>query len=77
MSNCVLCKKQVSNNNIGNISKDSFIPLSCLLKYGINGHRICGNCWFEKFALENANHKCPGCIANIKIEINKEIIDLT
>ena len=30
-----------------------------------NPHQICPECWFDEtrgFALESANHKCPGCM---------------
>ena len=55
------------------------IPRICLKTNGINGHKICEICWWEKFAIENKNHKCPGCEKNIPIITNKvkDIIDLT
>lgn len=61
MKNCILCDKILSKKNIGNAYTDSFIPLSCLLKNGDKGHRICGDCWWTKFAIEGKSHKCPGC----------------
>jgi hypothetical protein len=55
---CCMCDQQVSQ-------KDTFIPLACRQKYGINkSHKICHNCWWDPntgFARENAPHGCPGC----------------
>ena len=28
---------------------------------GTRGNRMCIDCWFNKFAMENKSHKCPGC----------------
>lgn len=39
-----------------------FIPSICLQKNGMqHSHRICEECWWSKFALEQVCHACPGC----------------
>jgi len=51
---CVMCCQK--------IYKDKLIPSECLMKYGkFKAHKICSECWWAKFALEGASHKCPGC----------------
>lgn len=58
--NCVMCNK--INNEVG------LIPMSCYKIYGLNGHRICSECWWNNeygFARENASHKCPGCLLKV------------
>ena len=61
--------------------EDTFTPSLCLLKNGKASHRICENCWWNKFALEGVSHKCPGCIKGLPLtEFKKEppiFIDLT
>ena len=46
-----------------NPSKDSMMtPNECLMKYGkYRSHKICRDCWWNKFAKEGVSHKCPGC----------------
>jgi hypothetical protein len=67
--NCVLCGKFIS------IIK-ALIPSQCLNENGFNAHRICKKCWFSKFALENISHKCPGCLKNKPLNINKKITEI-
>lgn len=59
---CCICMK----NNL----KNPLIPSQCLQKYGYSAHRICQDCWWSTFALENKNHACPGCLQ--KIPLNKQ-----
>jgi hypothetical protein len=73
--NCCMCNKEI-------INEDGLIPAKCLTKYGsIRAHRICEECWFDKFAKEGVNHNCPGCIKNLPLKglpnDNSVIIDLT
>lgn len=77
---CCICDIQV---NLSNSLYNSFKPLNCLKKYGVNAHRICENCWFDKFAIEGISHICPGCIKKMPLTIhisnntnNYEIIDI-
>ena len=66
--------------------ENTLVPLKCFRINGIEAHRICReNCWFQKFAKEDNNHTCPGCIndlplTNIESTVpknEKEVIDLT
>ena len=43
-------------------------PLSCYKKHGSICHKICKKCWFNIFAVENTNHKCPGCLKNLPFQ---------
>jgi hypothetical protein len=73
---CCMCEKMVDKNK-------TFIPMNCLKNnWKAAAHRICEECWWDPntgFALENASHKCPGCVKGLPLtEYNKEqIIDLT
>ena len=49
---CCICRYEVSCSNI-------LIPSQCYKKFGMNGHRVCTTCWFNKFAKENRSHRCP------------------
>lgn len=52
---CCMCNEKFN-------SKDALIPAKCLSRKGReNAHKICTNCWWEKFAIEGVNHECPGC----------------
>ena len=43
-------------------------PSKCAQKYGFSKcHRVCEKCWFGRFALENKNHQCPGCLKKMKL----------
>ena len=66
--------------------ENTLVPLKCSRINGIKAHRICRKkCWFQKFAKEDNNHTCPGCIndlplTNIESTVpknEKEVIDLT
>jgi hypothetical protein len=70
-----------------NPTKDSMMtPNECLMKYGkYRSHKICGDCWWNKFAKEGISHKCPGCQSGKPLNENTNnsqqnkntIIDLT
>ncbi len=69
------------NNTVDNMH-NPLIPMECFKKHGkFRAHKICSDCWWNKFAKENENHKCLGC--DKKIPIPKDpndgiiIIDLT
>lgn len=73
---CSMCCKQTGDQKL--------IPNACLMKYGkFKAHKICSDCWWNKFAQEGVSHKCPGCVN--KKPLNKDpyenqmntIIDLT
>lgn len=52
---CCICDQKLGD-------KKSFIPSGCLMKHGkIRSHKICEKCWWDSFAQEWVNHKCPGC----------------
>jgi hypothetical protein len=51
---CCMCGKKFK-------SKMPFTPSVCGRKLGNKSHKICPKCWWDKFAVEGANHKCPGC----------------
>jgi hypothetical protein len=72
---CSMCRKIVTNG-------DKFVPSSCLIKHGkFRSHKICSDCWWNKFAQEGVNHQCPGCLSGLPLNnpvISKiEVIDLT
>ena len=52
MEKCCICKKSPDENIL--------IPSQCFTIDGTKGHRICIDCWFNKFAMENKFHKSPG-----------------
>ena len=56
---CVLCHVIVGDNS--DVTNPSFIPMQCYIKYGNDGHKLCSSCWWERFAIEETCHKCPGC----------------
>jgi LSD1 subclass zinc finger protein len=71
---CSMCDKVIINDK-------KFIPSGCLMKHGRNrSHKICSDCWWNKFAIEGVNHKCPGCESGLPLNnpvITKiEVIDL-
>lgn len=62
---CSLCNAEVDE-------KVMLIPAECYRKHMFKGHRLCENCWFEKFAIENGgSHPCPGCIKNLPLICEK------
>lgn len=63
---CVICEKYIQ------CDANSLVPLKCLVKYGSKAHRICIQCWFSKFAIEEADHRCPGCLSNKPLTICKK-----
>jgi hypothetical protein len=68
--NCCMCNKDFE-------SELPFSPSACFRKLGEKSHKICPDCWWEKFAIEGANHKCPACPPETKQPIvNEEVIDL-
>ena len=72
---CCMCE----NNTVDQMHP--LIPMKCLKKYGkFRAHKICSNCWWNKFAKENESHECPGCEKKIPIPKDPNdgiIIDLT
>ena len=72
--NCCICKKNFN-------SEFPLSPSKCIVKLGENSHKICSDCWWNKFAIENLNHKCPGCpieeAKSLFIQNNSTIIDLS
>ena len=75
MFECCVCAK---NEEVGK----TLIPRKCLAKHGVSAHRICQECWWDNktgFALEGANHTCPGCVKGLPLNKDPkgEIIDLT
>ena len=54
MRYCVICNNEICTPNM-------LIPAKCFIKNGYEGHEICHDCWFTKFAIEDKCHKCPGC----------------
>ena len=72
---CSMCHKMIVNGK-------PFIPSGCLMKHGkARAHKICDDCWWDKFAKEGVSHKCPGCESgqplNKPIVSKVEVIDLT
>jgi hypothetical protein len=70
--NCCICDKKIN-------SEFPLTPARCLTKLGKNSHKICSDCWWNNFAKEGVNHKCPGCpVEEPKTSktLNNEIIDL-
>ncbi len=73
--NCSICNKK---QNIEN----TLAPSTCFQKNLNKAHRICSDCWWDKFAVENIKHECPGCNKNLPLTNTQnidpnEIIDLT
>ena len=74
---CCMCHQKIDKLS------NAFIPLKCLNEHGAKAHRICPDCWWDPkkgFALENAEHKCPGCKTKFPLTVIKqqeEVIDLT
>lgn len=59
MEKCCMCENPLDENVL--------IPSQCFTLNGTKGHRICIDCWFNKFAIEGKSHACPGCIKKQKI----------
>ena len=55
--NCCICIKVITQQSI-------LTPSKCKMKNGDRSHRMCEDCWWNVFALENTNHQCPGCKHN-------------
>ena len=73
---CAMCCQQTNDKTL--------IPNACLMKYGkYRAHKICSDCWWNKFAQEGVNHKCPGCEKKLPLnkdpyhETKNQVIDLT
>ena len=58
--NCCMCSKCYEPKNM-------LIPRRCLVTHGFTSHRICQVCWFTCFALENGDHRCPGCLNGLPL----------
>lgn len=70
---CCICDKKIGDNK-------SFTPSECLMKHGkIRSHKICEDCWWNKFAKEGVSHKCPGCKKGLPLHGSPppKMIDLT
>jgi hypothetical protein len=74
---CCVCEREVDKSN-------TLVPRACLIDHGRAAHRICHACWWNPesgFALEDADHRCPGCLKKLPLTAveNKdpEVIDLT
>jgi len=75
---CSMCESSVKN-------KTTLIPSGCLQKHGKNrAHKICDDCWWNKFAKEGVSHKCPGCEKGLPLNETgqpnikqTQVIDLT
>ena len=75
---CCVCERKVA-------IQDTLIPVKCLKINGLKAHRICSECWWAPdtgFATEGLSHKCPGCVKNLPLPIQKSVpiesvIDLT
>lgn len=57
---CCMCNKKFKS--IAPLS-----PSACVMRNGKEkSHKICENCWWDKFAIEGVDHKCPGCPVEVK-----------
>lgn len=57
---CCICGQTHKRNTM-------LVPLACLQKNKETAHRICQDCWWSEFAIEGADHKCPGCIKQLPL----------
>ena len=62
---CCMCEAIVDKGK-------TFIPRKCLTQNMQKAHRICENCWWNKFAEENAKHECPGCVKGLPLTEYKQ-----
>ena len=73
MSTCCMCINQILG--------EPFISQKCLIEHRKDkAHKICAECWWNKFAIEDRGHKCPGCTAKMDLCMvtnEKIFIDLT
>lgn len=71
---CCMCRNEVNKNK-------TYVPRICLNEHGERAHRICENCWWNDFAREGVNHKCPGCLQDLPLTKYEKrppvLIDLT
>jgi len=71
---CCMCTNLVNKNK-------TYVPRICLNEHGERAHRICENCWWNDFAKEGVNHKCPGCMKGLPLTNYENqppvLIDLT
>ena len=73
---CCMCENKYDK-------KDMLTPRKCSKVNFMKSHKICKDCWWDKksgFALENRDHKCPGCIKKMpltSVPQIKEVINLT
>lgn len=67
-SKCCVCGKFV--NRIKALKSRK-----CMNSHGTNRcHVICQRCWFSKFARENENHACPGCVKGFPLVARSFVI---
>lgn len=57
---CCMCNNKFNRESM-------FSPLVCLNKYNKRAHRICSECWWNKFAKEDVKHTCPGCVRGLPL----------
>jgi hypothetical protein len=63
LEECCMCDSKFDK-------KSALVPLECLMKYGkMRAHKVCGECWWSKFALEGVSHKCPGCTKRMPVRM--------
>ena len=60
-SSCAMCRKRIKSQEV------ALRPSQCYQKYGSRSHQICQQCWFNKFATEIGNHRCPGCVKKLPL----------
>jgi hypothetical protein len=58
---CCMCDTEIQR-------EDGLMPAKCYRKNGAQrAHRICQECWWSRFAKEDANHACPGCVKGLPL----------
>ena len=57
---CCMCGNTEQRNNM-------LAPSICLQNNRERAHRICQSCWWNDFAIEGANHDCPGCVKHLPL----------
>jgi hypothetical protein len=57
---CCMCNETHRRDNM-------LAPSDCLQKNRERAHRICQDCWWNKFARENGIHRCPGCANHVPL----------
>lgn len=60
---CCVCEKHFKGT--------FFRPGPCFMKHMNRSHVICESDWWNKFALEGADHSCPGCEKGLPLSHNE------